>query len=181
MSKNRKKQNTTEELDAWVSMSLSISIFILSIFLFYEQNYFDGATGVINVILTAIGIFILGISLSVISQQTTYKEKQYDKFGFMGAGVAILIIWLLVYRSLLSIWANIILFPILFFGIYAIILGVINLMRSRMSASGFRNRNDPLTDEKPKSIVLRLLNGFAWAIGLLASLLQLLQYFKFIR
>ncbi len=178
MKKGKKTVQKKGKPDVGVWLSMALTLFCLSFFLLYSRTYFGSVTVAANWILIAVGIMILGISLSVVDQITVYKEATYDKFGFIGMGIGILIICFLIYQSANTIWLNILLFPFLVFGLYAINMGIINVIRSKMEVT--KSSNSTQKAKGTNSLSIKLINGFAWIVGLIASLLQILQFLKVI-
>lgn len=121
-TKDKKKTKIifNEKVDSAINgFTLGFALLIISAFLFYKSDYFTNpfVTYILGAIFGAIGF--LGTSSQM---SESLKIKGMDT---MAIGVVLSTIWYIAYVKISTLWANIVFFPILFLGVYAIIYGIL--------------------------------------------------------
>jgi hypothetical protein len=167
-----KPQDTKRQSDVRGGITLAITAFAISIFLYFQPEYFGALTTVVAIALIALGFAGLGIELDKITSEEldslVNREKGPGIFDNLGIGIAFLIVWATLYRYFPVTWVNVLTSAILLFGAYAITLGLVNALLSQGNS------------DKPWSLAIKIATAISGIIGLTASLIQILQFFKMI-
>ncbi len=167
INKKNKQEKSQKEKDQ-DGIALALTFLIASLFLYLFPTYFkiEFITLSISILFAIIGVFGLGIEINRLS-----SNPNGIGLDNLGIGVGIFAIWIIFFYYFNIWWVNILIFPVLIFGIYGTILGIMNIIFSLFS--------DPKESMKVKlsvklPVVIAQLAGFA------LTLMQILQILKII-
>ena len=184
MKQPTKPQDTKRQSDVRGGIALAITAFAISIFLYFQPEYFGALTTVVAIALIALGFAGLGIELDKITSEELdsliNREKGPGIFDNLGIGIAFLIVWATLYRYFPVTWVNVLTSAILLFGAYAITLGLVNALFFILTKSGSKAALSQGNSDKPWSLAIKIATAISGIIGLTASLIQILQFFKMI-
>ena len=169
--------------DVRSGISLAITFFIISIFLYFLPEYFGSVTNLISVVLLVLGVMLLGVQLNNISSSRVDSGKREDNRGIfdrIGVGVGFFIIWAVLYRRYPITWVNSITSLLLLVGIFGITLGLINLLFF-VSEQGDKSVSKKKIKRRSSwSLPQKIVTAISGTIGFIASLMQILEYFNVI-
>ena len=122
MNKNKrpKKILFSEQIDSAINgYALAFSFLGIGAFLFLRPNYFFApiVSYILGAFLGIIGVLGTGIELS--------KSAKIKGMDNLALGLILLVVWLVTYTKISANWSNILFFPLLVFGAYAVCLGLI--------------------------------------------------------
>ncbi len=189
-----KREGTSRASSVSTGIALALTAFALSMFLFFDRQYFGSYSGTMAVALVVIGFAALGTELESLSeegqQSTMGQAKASGVFSNIGIGLALLIAWAALYSSVSTTWGNILLFPILLFAIFGTMLGFVNLLLSATPVGSDIQDNHPSSNavaqaqnrvNRPWSLALRIAVAISGILGFIASVLQILQFLKIVQ
>lgn len=199
-TKSAKKGKKTKAYSASSSgIAMALTAFIVSIFLYFQPNYYGPVTNGVAIALIVLGIMGLGFELEKISSgqwdNLTGQPQGSGIFDNLGIGLGFLVVWATVYYYFPMIWVNVLTSVVLLFGVYGTILGVLNwffgimprglVYEKRIDEAGGKASSAPADNSdknrKPWSMVTKIAIGISGATAFLASLLQILQILKIIK
>lgn len=165
-------------------IALAVAAFAISIFLYFRPRYFGALTTGAAIALIVLGFAGLGIELNKITSEELDSLMNRDKglgiFDNLGIGIALLIVWGALYHYFPITWVNILTFPVLFFGTYGTVLGLFNVLFLVLIKSGSKTASSRSGSDKPTIPAIRIVVVISGLVGFIASLLQILQFFKVI-
>jgi hypothetical protein len=178
-------------------IALAFATFVISIFLYFQPQYFGLMTNAVAIALIVFGVAGLGIELEKLTSgkqdALIPPEKGAGIFDNLGIGLALLIIWVALYHYFPIVWVNILISFVLLFAVYAIALGFTNFLfrtlspkdvssQSELAGSPSRDSNGSSQAKvsKPWSFAVKTAMVIAGVTGFVASLLQALQILKII-
>lgn len=127
-AKNKKKKNP------FSGIVLAFTFLIAALILFFMPGYFKYilASKIVMYVFTFIGI--IGFSVEFDRNNKTGTSN-------LGLGISLGLIWTIIYYYFPIWWVNIITFPILFFSIYGILVGLVNIINTtKISEISLRNK-----------------------------------------
>ncbi len=179
MPKSVRKQKAKQKSDVRSGISIAVTFFIISIFLYFQPLYFGNATKVISVILVVLGVMLFGVQLNNITSrdiEIANQEKGRGIFDKIGVGLGFFIVWAVLYRYYPLVWVNALISLLLLVGLFGINLGLVSLLFLRKPTSNPNN----LDGKNPWSFSVKIVTAISGIIGFIASLMQILQFFKVI-
>lgn len=135
--KREKKILFSETIDRAINgYALGISFLGIGLFLLLKPNYFFApiVSYIIGSIIGFIGVCGTGIELS--------KSSNIKGMDNLAIGLVVSIIWIVIYTKISAIWSNIVFFPLLIIGAYAVCLGLIQGVYSIINNIKMNSRKD---------------------------------------
>ena len=179
--RNQKRNVKKKKVDVRSGIALAITFFAISIFLYFQKDYFGFLTNLISIVCIVIGLIGFGVELNKITSQKLGKiidtKKGPGIFDNLGIGIGIFVIWVALYRTFPINWVNILITPLLFFSTYGMILGLVNLLFAGIVNRGTTNTNQR-EDNELWLLAVKISAVISGIIGFIASLIQILQYLK---
>lgn len=159
-SKYKKKKKR----DFFSGISLAFTFLLIALILFLLPNFFKYiiVTRIFMLIFTVVGIVGLGTELNKL-----FPKKKKSGFQDLTIGLGFGIIWIVIYYYFPIWWVNIITFPILFFAVYGLLLGFINISKVIIFSD----------ISLKKKILVRILGQL---LGIALVVLQILKILKII-
>lgn len=182
MGSQRSTRKADKSSTPVTGIALALAAFLFAIFLFFDSQYFGAYTDTAAVISLAIGIAGMGTSLNELVGQDWEKVLREAKSGvFQNLGFGTGLTLLCVYASvrLSSTLANAIVFPLLMVSLFGAMQGMTNALfltaplsqdSAKAGSSGGR--------VNPFSLIVKLVYAVTAAIGLIASVLTILEFLK---
>lgn len=164
IEKTKTKKTKTEQIQSGIA--LASTFLLMSFFFFLYPSYFEieTVTYIIGIIFAIIGIMGLGIELNKIGSSP--KGIGFDNLGI---GIGLLVIWILAFYYFNIWWVNAFISPIMLLGVYAILLGILNIFYSLFS--------NPQESIKVK-LTMKLPVVITQFAGFLLTIMQILQLLK---
>ena len=164
--RNQKRNVKKKKVDVRSGIALAITFFAISIFLYFQKDYFGFLTNLISIVCIVIGLIGFGVELNKITSQKLGKiidtKKGPGIFDNLGIGIGIFVIWVALYRT---------------FSTYGMILGLVNLLFAGIVNRGTTNTNQR-EDNELWLLAVKISAVISGIIGFIASLIQILQYLK---
>lgn len=175
-------------------LTLAFSFFAIATTLVFMPSYLNSWAYGIAFTLFIIGIMGVGVDLNKLSSREATILDQfekgkgiYDNF-FMGLGI--FLTWVALHYYFDSIYVNIIIFVLLFFGIYGVFLGVINYIvnyyiierdieEQRIRIEAEPQKKDDLiksNDKKYQQFIVSTLNFIAILVSIPASIVTIIIF-----
>ncbi|MBM3120511.1 MAG: hypothetical protein FJ006_13375 [Chloroflexi bacterium] len=184
MKKATKSQDAKKPSDVRTGIALAISFFAVSIFLYFQPQYFGALTTAIAVVLIVFGFAGLGFELNKITSEELdsliNREKGPEIFNNLGMGIACIIVWAALYHYFPVTWVNTLSSVILLFGVYGITLGLVNTLVFVLKKPSSKAALSQRESNKPLLSAATIIKVISSAIGIIASLIQILQFLKII-
>jgi len=188
-------KKATKPSDVRSGIALAATAFIISIFLYFQPQYFGVPTKAIAIIFIVIGFGGLGIELEKLTsdkrRSTISSKKGSGIFDNLGIGFALFIAWATIYYYFPIVWVNVLTSVFLIFGVYGMTLGFTNIFfraTSKSRAKSNSNNSDPKEisfeqkrTHKPQPVAIKIAVAASGVLGFIASLIQILQFLKIIR
>ncbi len=196
--KNTKKSKKPKVHSTSSGIALSLTAFVIAIFLYFQPNYFGVMTNGAAVALIVLGIMGLGLELEKISSgqrgNLTGEPKGSGIFDNLGIGLGFLVVWATVYYYFPLTWINVITSPMLLFSVYGINLGILNWLfailpsepvsEKRADEKGVKAYPTSIDGSKthnPWSMATKIAVIISGVTAFIASLLQILQILKIVK
>lgn len=195
------QSNSTDRKPAGIKSGLAtaITLFILSIFLHFRSDYFGILTNAISIAFIVIGFIGMGFDLNKLATKQGDLSDEHGHgtgiFDNIGPGLGLLVLWSALYYYSPTIWVRVPIFLILLFGVYAILLGLINYLvdfvlskqdieaqRISIEAKHSDDKEALLRLNASKSFlaIKNIFIAMGLIVGIVAGVLQSLQILKFI-
>jgi len=170
--------------DVRAGVALAITAFMISMFLYFQPRYFGSLTTAVAIALIALGLMGLGIQLDRIVSKTSNfvinREERPKIFDNLGIGLGLFTIWATVYYYFPITWVNILISAILFFGVYGITQGLVNILFVALTKSDNETSLSHNEPSYPRALAVKIAVAISGIIGFIASILQILQFLKVI-
>lgn len=177
-------QNTKKRTDVRGGIALAIAAFVISIFLYFQLQYFGVLTRFAAIALVVLGFAGLGIELDKITSEELdsliNRGKGPGIFDNFGIGIAFLIVWAALYHYFPIIWLNLLTSPVLLFGTYGTILAIVNALFLTLTKLGSKTASSQTELQKPWLLAIKIAAAISGVVGFVASLIQILQFVKVI-
>jgi|SRR5690625_1438205 len=160
------EKNEIEKIQGGIALAFAFLASSLVLYLFPSYFKVEIITYCICIILAIIGVAGLGIELNKLS--TNPKGIGLDNLGI---GIGLFAVWIIFFYYYDLWWINVLIFPLLLFGIYGTVLGIVNIVFFL-----FSNPNESL---KVK-LSIKLPVVIAQFAGFVLSIMQILQILKII-
>ncbi|RLG71458.1 MAG: hypothetical protein DRO11_04420 [Methanobacteriota archaeon] len=185
MKQSTATQNTRKQSDVRTGIALAVSAFTISIFLYFQPQYFGALTTPVAIALIILGFAGLGIELDkiVIGKEVESlidREKGPGVFDNLGIGIALLVVWGTLYRYFSTIWVNVLTSPVLLFGTYGTVLGLVNVLFLILVKSSDKAASPQNEPDRPGLLAIKVISAIPGVLGFIASLIQILQFFGII-
>lgn len=163
-----------------------ITFFLVSILLYFQNDYFGSSTNLVAFICVVIGIMGMGNSLDKAINSDFGERNNLPKntefFGNLGLATGLFLICLVVSRTVPSMLVKVITAPFFFLSYMIFIsslvyLWVLGMIRSSQDTIDSSQTADNRKQQKKVFKILALISGI---IGFIASLIQILQFLKII-
>lgn len=181
MKQSTATQDTKKQSDVKAGIALAVGAFIISIFLYFQSQYFGILTTPVAVFLIVLGFAGLGIELNKITSETLDslidREKGPGVFDNLGLGISLLVVWGALYHYFPAVWVNVLTFPVLLFGTYGTSLGLVNLLFLVLAKSSPKTTSNQSESDKPGLLAIKVVSAVSGILGFIASLIQILQFF----
>ena len=170
--------------DSESGIAAAIMFFTVSIILHFNPTYFGLLTKAVSIGFIVVGFMGLGLELNKIATRRprisrTVGEK-HGVFDNIGIGIGLLIIWLALGHYHRFIIVSILVSPLLLFGVYGTILGLVNAVVIMSRKSDSTTGNDRDTQRWQRFPARKFIAAFAGIIGFIASVIQILQFFDLV-
>jgi len=184
MRKPIETQNAKRRTDVRGGIALAMAAFAISIFLYFRSQYFGALTTGAAIALIVLGFAGLGIELNKMTSEgldlLTNRGKGPGVFDNLGIGIALLVVWGALYRYFPIMWVNVLTSPVLLFGTYGTILGLVNALFLVLIKSDSKTVSSQSESDKPGVLASKIAVAISGVVGFIASLIQILQFFKVI-
>ena len=184
MKQSVKTQDVKKRADVRSGIALAVAAFAISIFFYFQPQYFGALTTAAAIALIVLGFAGLGIELNKITSEELDslidREKGPEIFDKLGIGIALLIVWAALYHYFPMTLVNVLTFPVLLFGAYGTTLGLVNALFFVMTKSGSKAALSRSESDRPWSLALNIATAISGVVGFIASLIQILQFFQII-
>jgi len=181
MKRSTATQNTRKQSDVRTGIALAVSAFTVSIFLYFQPQYFGVVTTPVAIALIVLGFAGLGIELDKITSKETGSLVDHKKgpgiFNNLGIGIALLVVWGALYHYFSTIWMNVLTSPVLLLGTYGIVLGLVNILFLVLVKSSDKTASTQNEPDKPGLLAIKVISAISGVLGFIASLIQILQFF----
>jgi hypothetical protein len=125
-------RDAKKQPDVRAGIALAVAVFTISIFLYFQSQYFGALTTPAAIALIVFGFAGLGVELNRITSEEfdslIDREKGPGVFDNLGIGIAFLVAWSALYHYFPTVWMNVLTSPVLLFGTYGTVLGLVNLV-----------------------------------------------------
>jgi len=174
-------QDTKKQSDVRAGIALAVAAFTISIFLYFQSQYFGALTTPAAIALVVLGFAGLGIELNKITSggldSLIDPEKGPGIFDNLGIGIAFLVIWGALYHYFPIVWVNVLTSPVLLFGTYGTVLGLVNVLFLVLAKSNAKTTSAQSGPDKPGLLAIKIVSAVSGVLGFIASLIQILQFF----
>jgi len=188
-------KKTTKPGDVQSGIALAVTAFIVSIFLYFQSQYFGSFTKAAAIFLIVIGFGGLGIELEKLTsdkrRSIINQKKGSGIFDNLGIGLALFVVWATLYFYFPIIWVNVLTSGFLLFSVYGMALGFTNMLFRVPSKSRTKNSSividleesssEQTTRHKSQPVAIRIAIVASGIIGFIASMIQILQFLKIIK
>jgi hypothetical protein len=182
--RSRKTRRATKQSDVRVGIALAISAFAISIFLYLQPQYFGALTKAVAIALTCLGFAGLGIELNKITSEELdsliNREKGPGIFNNLGFGIASLIVWGALYHYFRITWVNVVTSVVLLIGVYSTTLGLVNCLFFVLTRPSSKADLSQSESDRRWSLAIKIVAAISGVTGLIASLIQILQFLKIV-
>jgi hypothetical protein len=184
MKQSTATHDTKKQSDVRTGIALAVAAFTISIFLYFQSQYFGALTTPVAIALIVLGFAGLGIELNKITSEELDSlintKKGPGIFDNLGIGIAFLVVWGALYHYFPIVWVNVLTSPILLFGTYGTVLGLVNVLFHVSAKSSAKTT--PVQRESHKSglLAIKIISAISGVLGFFASLIQILQFFRVI-
>jgi hypothetical protein len=177
-------QNKRKQTDVRAGIALAVSAFAISIFLYFRPQYFGNLSMGVAIALIFIGFAGLGTELNKMASgdldALVDRRKGQGIFDNLGIGIALLVVWAALYHYFPKTWINVLASPVLLFGTYGTVLGLINALFFTVTRSSDEIVSTQSALNKPQRTAIRVISIFSGVLGFIASLIQILQFLRIV-
>ena len=181
MEQSTATQDTKKRSDVRTGIALAVGSFTISIFLYFQSQYFGALTTPAAIALIVLGFAGLGIELNKITSEKLDSlidtEKRPGIFDNLGIGIALLVVWGALYHYFPIVLVNVLTFPVLLFGTYGTVLGLVNILFLVSAKSSAKTTSAQSESDKPGLLAIKIVSAISGVLGFIASLIQILQFF----
>lgn len=182
MKQSAATQDTKKQSDVRTGIAFALCAFTISIFLYFQPQYFGALTTPTAIALIVLGFAGLGIELNKVTSEELDslidREKGPGIFDNLGIGIALLVVWGALYHYFPAVWVNVLTSPVLLFGTYGTVLGLVNILFLVLATSSAKTTSNQSESDKPGLLAIKVVSAISGVLGFIASLIQILQFFE---